>query len=106
MNGRDHLERCEFWIGAVDVIAANDDIFEAFLSPLIGDVASEFVIAHGAGDVRLGGEEVMLAALFVGRGNGFELGLDSGFMCGGCRCEAEDRSLGVKTRAKKERCDS
>src|ERR1039457_658645 len=96
MNGRDHFERCELWIAAVDVVAADDDIFEAFGAPLVGDVASEFVVAGGAGDVRFSGEDVMLAALFVGGGDPLEFVFDLSFVGGGCGSEAEDGSLGVE----------
>src|ERR1039457_6943833 len=80
MNGRDHFERCELWIAAVDVVAADDDIFEAFGAPLVGDVASEFVVAGGAGDVRFSGEDVMLAALFVGGRDRLEFVFDLSFV--------------------------
>ncbi len=67
MHGRRHFQRSELWIGAIDVVAADDDIFQPFLPPFIRDVASQFIVPGGAGDVRLGGEDVMLFALFVGR---------------------------------------
>ena len=31
VNGRNHFQRSEFWIAAVDVVAADDDVFETFL---------------------------------------------------------------------------
>ena len=96
MNGRNHFKRSGFWIAAVNVVAADDDVFEAFGAPLVGDVASQFVVARGAGDVRFGGEEVMLAALFVGGGNGFEFVFDLSFVSGGRGSEAEDGSLGIR----------
>ena len=89
MHGRGHFQEGTLGIAAVDVVAADDDVFEAFVAPLVGDVASQFVIARGAGDVRFGGEDVMLAAFFVRRGNGFELVFDFG------SCAAAD---GVKPR--------
>src|SRR5580692_7577085 len=99
MNGRDHFERSELWIGTVDVVATDDNVLQPFLPPLVGDVASEFMVARRAGDVRFSGEDVMLAALFVGGGDGFELGFDLSFVRGGCGSEAEDGSLGVSREA-------
>ena len=84
-----------FGLDAVNIVAADDDIFEAFLPPLVGDVASEFIVARGAGNVRLGGEDVMLAAFFVRGGDGFEFVFDVGFVSGRGRSEAEDGGLGV-----------
>jgi hypothetical protein len=95
MYGRDHLERSEFRIGTVDIIAANDDVFEAFLPPLVGDVASEFVVARGAGNVGLSGEDVMLAAFFVRGRDGFELSFDLSLVSRRRRSEAENRGLGL-----------
>ena len=66
-----------------------------FLAPLVGDVAGEFVVARGTGNVRLGGEDVMLAALFVRGGHSFEFVFDVGFVGGRGWSEAEDGSLGV-----------
>src|ERR1700693_3774713 len=105
MNGRDHFERSELWIAAVDIIAADEDVLQSFLPPLGRDVASEFIVAWGAGDVRFSGEDVMLAALFVGGGNGFELDFDLSFVRGGYGSEAEDGSLGVNrdARAKQDK---
>jgi hypothetical protein len=96
VDGCDHFERSELGIAAVNIVAADDDVIEAFVAPLIGDIAGEFVIARGAGDVRLRREDVMLAALFVGGGNGFESGFDLGLVRGGGGSEAEDGSLGVE----------
>ena len=76
MNGRNHFQRGGLGIAAVDVVAADDNVLQTLGAPLVGDVASQFVVARGAGDVRLGGEEVMLAAFFVGGGNGFEFVFD------------------------------
>jgi hypothetical protein len=51
----------------------------------------------------LGGEEVMLAALLVGRGDGFEFVLEFRLMGGGCGSESQDRSLTVENRATEQR---
>src|ERR1700722_8674698 len=100
MNGCNHFERSELCIGTVDIVATDDHVLQPFLSPLVGDVASEFIVAWGAGDVRFSGEDVMLAALFVGGGNGFELDFDLSLVCGGCGSEAEDGSLRVNREAR------
>src|ERR1700675_4201955 len=100
MNGCDHFERSELWIGTVDIVAADNHVLQPFLPPQVGDVASEFIIAWGAGDVRFSGEDVMLAAFFVRGGNGFELDFDLSFVRGGCGSEAEDGSLGVNREAR------
>jgi hypothetical protein len=76
VNGCDHFERSKFWIAPVNVIAANDDIIKSFLTPLIGNVASQFVVARRTGNVRLGGEEMMLTAFFIRGGDCFEFCLD------------------------------
>ncbi len=57
MNGRHHFQEGALWIAAVNVVAADDYVFQAFVPPLVGDVAGQFVVARGAGDVRLGGED-------------------------------------------------
>ena len=93
VNGRDHFERSEFWIASVNVVAADDDIIEAFLSPLIGDVAGQFVVARRTGNMRLGGEKMMLTALLVGGWDCFEFCLDLIFACRRGRSEAQDGSL-------------
>ena len=90
MHGRDHFERGGLWIGAVNVVAADDDVFESLLPPFVGDVVGEFVVALRSGDVGLCGEDAVLAAFFVGRGDGFEFGFDFGFVGGGGGSEAED----------------
>ena len=95
VNGRDHFERGGFRIGAVNIVAADDDVFEPLLAPFAGDVVGEFVIALRTGDVGLGGEDAMLAAFFVGGRNGFEFRFDCGFVGGGGGSEAEDGGLGV-----------
>ena len=53
VRGSDHLQRCALGIGAVDVVAMDDDVFEALLLPFVGDVVGEFVVALRSGDVRL-----------------------------------------------------
>jgi hypothetical protein len=112
MNGRNHFQRRGFWIAAVNVVAADDYVLKAFGPPLVGDVASQFVVARRASDVRLGGEDVMLAALFVRGGYGLEFVLDLNLMSGGRRSEAQDKSLGTKgqrcaeqKRRQCQRCD-
>ena len=54
MGGGDHFERGGFGIGAVHVVAADDDVFEALLSPFVANVFGEFVVALRSGDVGLG----------------------------------------------------
>ena len=93
VNRRDHFQKGGFGIAAVNVVAADDDILEPFVSPLVGDVAGEFVVARRSGDVRFGGEDVVLAAFFVRRGNGFEFIFDFSFVSCGSRSEAEDGGL-------------
>ncbi len=78
----DHFERGRLGIGAVNVVAADDDVVEALLTPFGGDVVGEFVVALGSGDMGLGGEDAVLAAFFVGSGDGLEFGFDFGFVCG------------------------
>src|ERR1019366_8098827 len=90
--GGDHFQKGALGIAAIDVVAADDDVFQAFVSPLVGDVTSEFVVANGARDVRLGGEDVMLAAFFIRGGNGFELILDVDFVGGGGRMEVWEQT--------------
>ena len=58
------------------------------------NVVGEFVVALRSGDVGFGGEDAVLAAFFVGSGDGFEFGFDLGFVGGGGGGEAED-GLGV-----------
>src|SRR6266567_4307753 len=57
--------------------------------------------------MRLGGKDVMLTALFVGRGNCLELAFD--LMGGGGSSKAEDRGLGANRQAgakqKTEQCE-
>src|SRR5258708_11884076 len=59
--------------------------------------------------MRLGGKDVMLTALFVGGGNGFELLFDLDLTGGGGSSEAQDRGLGAKRQAeakqKTEQCE-
>ena len=76
MRGRDHFERGGFWIRAVDVVAADDDVFESLLLPFVADVFGEFVVALRSGDVGFLGEDAVLAAFFIGRGDGFEFVFD------------------------------
>src|SRR5260370_42561743 len=89
-----HFQKGGLWIRAVYVVTADDDVLKTFLAPLVGDVAGQFVVARGAGDVRFGGEDVMLAALFVGGGNAFEFIFDLGFVSSSGWRESEDGSLG------------
>jgi hypothetical protein len=42
MRGSDHLERGALGIRAVDVVAADDDVFEALLVPFVANVFREF----------------------------------------------------------------
>ena len=53
VRGRDHFQRCALRIRAVDVVAADDDVFESLLAPFGGDVLGEFVVALRSGDVGL-----------------------------------------------------
>src|SRR5260370_26914416 len=94
-----HFQKGGLWIRAVYVVTADDDVLKTLLAPLVGDVAGQFVVARGAGDVRFGGEDVMLAALFVGGGNGFEFVFDLGFVSGSRWRESEDGSLGCAGQA-------
>src|SRR5260370_32307976 len=59
--------------------------------------------------MRLGGKDVMLTALFVGGGNGFELLFDLDLTSGGGSSEAQDRTLGAERQAgakqKTEQCE-
>jgi hypothetical protein len=59
--------------------------------------------------MRLGGKDVMLTALFVGGGNGFELLFDLDLTSGGGSSEAQDRALGAERQAgakqKTEQCE-
>src|SRR5258708_26204813 len=96
MNRRDHLEGSGLGIGAIDVVAADHDVVEAFLSPLVRNVAREFVIARRTGDVGFGGKYVMLFAFFVRSGNCFEFTLNLGFASGRGGSESKDRSLRLR----------
>jgi hypothetical protein len=78
VDGGDHFQRGEFRVAAVNVIAADDYVFEPVVAPLVGDVAGEFVVAGGAGDVGLGGENFVLAAFALGRGDGFKFFFEGG----------------------------
>ena len=102
MNWRDHFKRSKLWIRTVDIVATDDNVLQPFLPPLVGDVASEFIVAWGAGDVRFSGEDVMLAAFFVGGRNCFELDLDLSLVRGGRGSEAEDGSLAMNREARAE----
>ena len=93
----------EFWIAAVHVIAADDDVFQTFVAPFVRDVAGQFVVARGSGNVRLGGEDFMLPALFIRGGDGFELVFDFGLVGCGRRGEAHDGSLGVRKERRMKR---
>ena len=42
------------------------DVFPALLRPEFGDVTSEVVVALGSRGMRLGGEEAVMSASFVG----------------------------------------
>src|SRR5258706_449764 len=53
VRGLDHLEGRALGIGAVDVVAMDDDVFESLLLPFAGDVVGEFVVALRSGNVRL-----------------------------------------------------
>ncbi len=88
----------DFGIGAVDVVAADDDVFESLLFPLVANVFGEFVVALRSGDVGFGGEDAVLAAFFVGRGDGFEFCFDFGFVRGGGGGESEDWILRAQMR--------
>src|SRR5258708_34854547 len=74
--GRGHFQKGALGIAAVDVVAADDYVFETFGAPLVGGVAGEFVVAWGAGDGGVGGGEVWLAAAFIGGGGRRESGLE------------------------------
>jgi hypothetical protein len=94
MRGRCHFQRSPFRIRAVDVVPSDDDVFQALPAPFGGDIVGEFVVALRSGDVGFGGEDAVLAALFVGTRDGFEFGFDPGFVGGGGGGETED-GLGV-----------
>src|SRR5580658_6061377 len=94
MHRRNHFQRSELWIGTVNVVATDNDVLKTFVAPLIGDVASQFVVARGASNMWLGGEDVMLAALFVGRRDRLECILDVDLMSGVGWSEAQNGSLG------------
>ncbi|HEX3822142.1 MAG TPA: hypothetical protein VHW45_17560 [Candidatus Sulfotelmatobacter sp.] len=97
LTGRDHLERSGFRIGAIDVVATDDDVFEFLLLPFVANVFGEFVVTLGSGDVGFVREDAMLAALLVGLGDGFEFGFDFGFAGGRGGAESADR-LGDATQ--------
>src|ERR1039458_37369 len=50
---------------AAEAVAADDDVFESLLFPLVANVLREFVVAFGSGDVGFLGEDAVLAALFT-----------------------------------------
>ena len=102
VRGRDHFQRSRLWIGAIHVVAADDDVFQSLLLPLVANVFGEFVIALRARDVGFGGEDAMLAAFFVGSGDGFEFGFDLGLVDGGGGGEAEDGLGGGQVRDDEE----
>ena len=76
MRGRNHFQRSEFWIRTVDVVAADDHVFDSFVAPLIGDIARQFIVARRPGNMRFGGKNVMLTFFLLGRRNRFELAFD------------------------------
>jgi hypothetical protein len=45
VRGGDHFERGGLGIGAVYVVAPDDDVFESLLAPFGGNVVGEFVVA-------------------------------------------------------------
>ena len=72
----------DFRVGSVDVVAADDDVFESLLLPFVANVFGEFVVAFRSGDVGFLGEDAVLAAFFVGSRDGFEFCFDCGFAGG------------------------
>jgi hypothetical protein len=56
--------------------------------------------------VRLGSENVMLAALFVGGWDGFEFAFDLGLVRGGGGSKTQDWGLCLKRRVKREHLDT
>ena len=78
----------------------DDDVVEALLLPLVADVFGEFVVPLGSGGVGFLGEDAMLAAFFLGRGDRFKFGFNFGFAGGRSRSETEN--LGLDGRAERK----
>ena len=85
--GRDHLQRGALRIRAIHVVAADNDVLETLLLPLIANVFGELVVALRARDMGFLREDAVLPACFVGAWDGFELGFDIGFAGGGLGSE-------------------
>src|ERR1700722_4252391 len=94
VHGRRHLQKGTFGIGAVDVVLADDDVFEPLLLPFIAHVFGEFVVALRTSDVGFLGENAVLAAFFVGRREGFVFFFYCGFVGGMGGGEAQDLRVG------------
>jgi len=74
------------------------------LLPFCCDVVGEFVVALRSGNVGLLGEDAVLAAFLVGRGDGFEFGFEGNLVSGVGGSKTEDkRSLcGESVRAREK----
>ena len=83
VDGRDHLQRRALRISSVNVITADDYIFESLFFPLVANVFRKLVVTLGAGDVGLLREDAVLPAFLVWAGDGFELAFNFGFPSGG-----------------------
>ena len=93
MRGCDHFERREFWIGAVDVVAADDDVFEALLLPFVAMYSASSLLRF---DPATWGSAVKMRCWrrsSSGEGMDFEFFLDFGFAGGGGGGEAKDAGL-------------
>ena len=73
--------------------------FESLLAPFGGDVVGQIVVALRSCDMGFGSEDAVLAAFFVGSGDGFDFGFEFGFVSRRGRGEAED-GLGVGSSAR------
>jgi hypothetical protein len=83
VDGRDHLQRRALGISSVNVVTADDYVFESLFFPLVANVFRQLVVTLGAGDVGLLGEDAVLTAFLIRAGDGFELAFNFGFPSGG-----------------------
>src|SRR6266853_6177687 len=103
VNRRHHLQKGAFRCGAVNVVAAQDDVFQSLFLPLICDVARKFVVAFGTCEMRSRSEDPMLPAFFVGSRDGFELLLNRDLFRGSGVGESQDRVLGLCGNVQKQK---
>ena len=60
MNRRDHFKGRALRLSAVDLVAADDNVLKALLTPLVGDVISQIVVALGTGDMWFRSEAIVV----------------------------------------------